>query len=449
VNLVVRGRRVVHEDRVGPAAIHVDRGRIVRVAAFDDLPHRAEVFDAGDLVVLPGLVDTHVHVDEPGRADWEGFASATRAAAAGGITTIVDMPLNSIPATTTPAALGAKCRAAGGQCTVDVGFWGGVVPGNEGELGALRRDGVLGFKCFLAPSGVPEFEAVDEAALRRALPALARLGGAPLLAHAELPAALRTPHGDSRSYRDYAASRPPAAERDAVALLARLCAEFDGRVPIHIVHVAAAAALEPLAAARAAGLPFTAETCPHYLTFTTDEVPDGATEFKCAPPLRTDQDRDALWQALARGALDLVASDHSPSPPGLKLRERGDLFAAWGGIASLQLSLAATWTEADRRRRGLAAVARWMATAPARLAGLAGRKGEIAPGCDADLVLFDPDATFTVDPRRLEHRHPVTPYAGRTLRGVVRRTYLRGEVVYDGGAFPGTPSGRLLLGRDC
>ncbi len=446
VELVVRSRRAVLPGGIGPAAVHVAGGRIAAVAAYGEVPAGVALVDAGADALLPGLVDTHVHVNDPGRTEWEGFATATRAAAAGGVTTLVDMPLNAIPPTTTRAALSAKRAAAAGRSSVDVGFWGGVVPGNAGELEPLWNDGVLGFKCFLVPSGVPEFAAAGEEDLARALPVLARLG-APLLAHAELPgpieeAAPTLDGADPRAYSTYLASRPAAAEAGAVELLARLAAETGAR--IHVVHVAAAEALPHLRRARAAGLAVTAETCPHYLCFSAGEIPGGATRFKCAPPIREAPHREALWEALAEGTLSLVASDHSPCPPAMKLPEAGDFLAAWGGIASLQVALAAVWTEAVRRGYGLGDVARWMAAAPATLAGLAGRKGAIRAGGDADLVVFDPEAEWTVEGARLEHRHSLTPYEGRRLRGVVRRTLVRGQVVYDSGRFAPHPQGELV-----
>jgi allantoinase len=434
----VRSTRVLLPQGIRPAIVVVRDGRIDAVRGHDDA-RDGESLDVGDLLVLPGLVDTHVHCNEPGRTEWEGFATATRAAAAGGVTTIVDMPLNSVPATTTLHGLAAKRQAAEGQCHVDVGFWGGVVPGNAGELEGLARRGVLGFKCFLSPSGVDEFEHVGEADLHGALPILARLG-LPLLVHAELPAALR-PIGagaDPRAYATWLASRPPEAEHQAIALLIRLAREHGTR--IHIVHLAAA---DAIATIRAAGGSITVETCPHYLSFAAERIPDGATAFKCAPPIREGRHQDGLWQALADGDIDLVASDHSPSPPAMKRLEDGDFAAAWGGIASLQLGLNAVWTGAAARGIGIERVVRWMSAAPAALAGLSERKGAIAPGRDADLVVFDPDAEWIVEPDGLEHRHPVTPYAGLRLRGRVRTTLLRGEVVYDAGRFA-PPRGVLL-----
>ncbi len=397
-DLVVRSRRVVLPDGVRPGAVHIRDGVIVAIAAFDDVPAGGRLDDAGDLVVMPGLVDTHVHINEPGRSDWEGFETATRAAAAGGVTTIMEMPLNSIPATTTVEGLAAKRRAAEGKCRVDVGFWGGVVPGNTTELEGLWDAGALGFKCFLVPSGVDEFASVSEDDLRAAMPILARLG-APLLAHAELPAPIDAAHvrvrgSDSRQYATYLATRPRAAENEAIALLIRLCRRYGVRT--HVVHLASSDALPMIDEARASGLPLTVETCPHYLTFAAEDIPDGATAFKCAPPLRERENRERLWGALACGSVQMVVSDHSPSPPAMKHLDSGDFLQAWGGISSLQITLPATWTGASARGYSLHQLAHWMCREPARLAGLA-RKGAIETGADADLVIWDPDAAFTVD----------------------------------------------------
>jgi allantoinase len=441
--LVVTSERVVLPGGIGPASIEIDHGRITAIHHPSAIEHSsgARAIDAGRLVVLPGLVDTHVHINDPGRADWEGFEHATRAAAAGGVTTLVDMPLNSIPPTTTAGGLDAKRRAARGRCHVDVGFWGGVVPGNRDELTPLALAGGLGYKCFLCPSGVPEFEHVGERDLRAAMPVLAALG-LPLLAHAELPSLLRVPDGDPRRYSTWLASRPPEGELAAIALLTRLAREFNVRV--HIVHLAAATALPTIALARAEGVPLTVETCPHYLTFAADEIADGATAFKCAPPLRPGEHREGLWQGLIHGEIDLVATDHSPSPPDLKHLDDGDFVHAWGGIASLQLGLAAVWRAAKSRRIGIDRLAEWMAAAPARLAGLDRMKGRIAIGHDADLVIWDPDSETAVDAAALYHRHPVTPYAGRTLAGRVHTTILRGDVVFENGACTPVPRGRVI-----
>lgn len=443
----VTGRRVVLPAAIRPAAVTVRGGRIQRVQPLSDFRPRpdAPVVDAGDDLVLPGFVDTHVHVNEPGRSEWEGFETATDAAAAAGITTIVDMPLNCAPVTCSTGALDAKRRAAAGRLRVDCGFWGGVVPGNRDELKPLAEAGVLGFKCFLVESGLPEFPPIGEPELRAAMREIAPLG-LPLLVHAELPgpisAAAPGRPGASRSYADWLASRPPAAETEAVRLLVNLAEETACRV--HVVHVSAVECLPILGAAKAAGLPVTAETCPHYLTFTAEEVPAGATGFKCAPPIRPAANREALWRGLIDGILDLVASDHSPCPPEARSPDEGDFFRAWGGIASLQLGPSAVWTEA--RSRGVLPdrLAAWMAAAPARLAGVADRKGRIASGADADLVILDPRAEFVVEPETLRHRHRETPYAGRRLRGVVRRTWVRGHLVYADGELTGGRPGEPL-----
>jgi allantoinase len=417
---------VVTPDGVRAAAVHLAGERIERVTGWEEIPPGQPVSDAGDLVVMPGVVDTHVHVNEPGRTEWEGFATATRAAAAGGITTLCDMPLNSIPATTSVAALDAKRRAMEGQAVVNVRFIGGVVPGNTAELEPLAQAGVCGFKCFLVPSGVAEFPPVTEAELRTAFPVLAKLR-LPLMVHAEEPAQLRPCPSGSR-YSGYLASRPREAERQAIARLVRLLEWCP--TPVHVVHLSAASSLELVRDARDRGLPLTVETCPHYLSFAAEEIPDGATEYKCAPPIRAAE-REALWNALVAGEIDLVVSDHSPCPPELK-QTRGDFCSAWGGISSLQLSLAAVWTGARARGVGPEGIARWMSAAPARLAGLDRSKGTLAAGYDADLVVWDPDASFIVDPARLLHRHQLTPYRGRELFGVVRATYVAGRLVAGG-----------------
>jgi len=444
--LVVRSRRVVTADQIAPAAIHVRGGKIERVAAWDDVPGGALLEDLGELAVLPGIVDTHVHLNEPGRTEWEGFATATRAAAIGGVTTLVDMPLNSIPPTTTREAFAAKRAAARGQCAVDVGFWGGVVPGNAGELAGLVTDGVRGFKCFLVDSGVEEFGWVGERELTPAMQILAGLG-VPLLVHAEVAgpidaATRQLAHADPRKYATYLASRPETSEEQAIAMITGLCRATGART--HIVHHSAALALPLLAAAKKIGLPLTAETCPHYLHFTAETIPDGATPFKCAPPIRSEANRELLWQALADGTLDFVASDHSPCSPGLKALEVGDFVAAWGGVSGLQLALPVVWTEASRRGHSLSDIVRWMCAGPARLAGLTGRKGSITAGADADLVVFDDTSTTTVTPESVHHRHKVTPYAGETLRGAVHATYLRGRRVAEAGRVLATELGALI-----
>ncbi|HSP62349.1 MAG TPA: allantoinase AllB [Pyrinomonadaceae bacterium] len=450
--LVIRGPRVVTENAVGPASVHVRRGYISSISIFEDVPSGCDLIEGGEgSIVMPGLVDTHVHVNEPGRTDWEGFATATRAAAAGGVTTIVDMPLNSIPATTTLAGWEAKLAAASGKCSVDVGFWGGVVPGNTGELAKLWDAGIVGFKCFLVHSGVDEFPNVTEKDLREAMPELARLG-ATLIVHAEVPGPIEAACGQTsddeieRTYEAFLRTRPRAAENEAVELMIRLGRETGCRV--HIVHHSSADALPMLREAKASGAAITAETCPHYLHFAAEEIRDGATEFKCCPPIRECENREQLWDALRDGTLDMVVSDHSPCPPGMKLREPGDFMKAWGGISSLQLRLPVMWTEACARGFTVNQLAEWLCSAPARQVGLHRRKGSIAVGCDADIVIWNPDREFRVSPSLIHHRHKLTPYAGEVLRGVVEKTFLRGQMVYDGGEFAES-KGALLLRSNC
>jgi allantoinase len=441
---IIRSERVVLPDGVRAATIIVNNGKIVAIGDHtQDSMTGASLIDAHSMVVMPGLVDTHVHVNEPGRTDWEGFQTATQAAAAGGVTTLIDMPLNSIPSTNNVAALEAKRSAATGRVHVDVGFWGGVVPGNTAHLEPLARAGVRGYKCFLTPSGVDEFENVAESDLRHAMPIVAATG-LPLLVHAEWPTQLLEPdkHADPRSYATWLHSRPPRAEQAAVDLMIALAARTGAHV--HIVHLASADALPSIIKAREEGVQLTVETCPHYLAFCAEEVRDGATAWKCAPPIRERDHRERLWRALKDGHIDLVATDHSPAPPDLKHFDDGNFIAAWGGIASLQISLPVMWTQAQRRAIPIERVAAWMSAAPARLAGLADRKGAIRVGHDADLVIIDPERGLTVDASRLYHRHPVTPYDGAQLRGLVTMTMLRGEVVYENGECIGAPTGMLL-----
>jgi allantoinase len=446
VELVIRGRRVVTEHGIEPASVHITRSYISSISIYEDVPAGAELIDAFDSIVMPGLVDTHVHINEPGRSDWEGFETATRAAAAGGVTTIVDMPLNSIPATTTLKNFEAKLAAAHDKLHVDVAFWGGVVPGNTAELKRIWDAGVVGFKCFLIHSGVDEFPNVTASHLREAMPELARLG-ALLIVHAELPgpveACCQSVAGSPvRSYRTFLDSRPREAENEAVALMIRLCEETGCRV--HIVHHSSADALSMLRDAKKSGLPITAETCPHYLHFAAEDIADGATEFKCCPPIRERENRERLWDALQDGTIDFVVSDHSPCPPEMKLREQGDFMNAWGGISSLQLRLPIMWTDASARGRTIQDLTNWLCTEPARQVGLHNLKGAIKDGYDADIVIWDPAAEVRVDAAMLQHRHKLSPYDGEVLRGVVEKTFVRGRMVYDGGEFLG-PYGEILL----
>jgi allantoinase len=437
-------RRVVLEEGVRPACVLVDAGsgRIVEIG--EAPPPGAEVHDFGDDALLPGLVDAHVHLNEPGRTHWEGFETGTRAAAAGGVTTVIDMPLNCLPETTNVAALRAKRAAAVGKCQVDWLPWGGAVNGNSAELAALAQAGVPGYKCFLIYPGCEGFGLIDEAELRAAMPVIAETG-LPLLVHAELAgpcdaAAASLAGEDWRKYATYLASRPPEAELQAIAMMIRLCREFGCRV--HIVHLSAAEALPMLREAKAEGLKLTVETCPHYLYFAAETVEDGNTLLKCAPPIRSDANRRALWQGLRDGTIDLIGSDHSPCPPEMKGLVAGSFREGWGGIASISLGLSVVWTKAFEGGFGLADVARWMAARPAALAGIEGRKGRLAAGFDADLVVFSPEANFMVSENDLYFRHRVSPYVGERLRGIVRKTYVRGHLVFDEGDFVGKPVGR-------
>ena len=444
-----RSTRVLTSNGLAPATLLVEQGRITAVAGWGEVPPANKLRDFGDSVILPGLVDSHVHINEPGRTEWEGFHTATQAAAAGGVTTLVDMPLNCAPETIDLHALKAKRNAARGQAWVDWATWGGVVRGNTDALLSLVDAGVPGFKCFLIDSGIDGFAWVDEADLRLALDRL-RGSGLPLLVHAELSGPvnaatqeLYATNADWRKYSTYLASRPDAAEMDAIAMLVRLAEEFD--TPIHIVHLASAQALPLLASARKRGLPITVETCVQYLWFAAEEIPDGATEFKCAPPIRKAANREALWDALNEGLIDIVTTDHSPCPPAMKRREEGRWDLAWGGIASLGLALPVLWTAMARRGIGIEKLGEWMAAAPARLAGLTGRKGALAAGSDADFVVFNPDTKWTVTEEHLHFRHKLSPYLGADLQGQVLETWLRGEQVYDASRFVGKPRGRELV----
>jgi allantoinase len=442
----IRSKRVVTPDGVQPATVHIRNGVIEAVASYDDVPSGKHVYDAGASVVMPGLVDTHVHINEPGRTDWEGFEKATRAAAAGGVTTLIDMPLNSIPAATTAAALETKRRAARKKCWVNVGFWGGVVPGNAGELRAIHRAGAFGFKCFLVPSGVPEFAHVDEEDLRVALPKLAALD-AVLLVHAELPDRIeeetaKLAKADPRKYKSWLRSRPPGAETKAVEMMIRLAREFKARV--HIVHLSSELSVPLIRRAKKEGVRITAETCPHYLFFASGSIPNGHTQFKCAPPIRDLQNNKKLWTALGKNTIDFVVSDHSPSPPELKCLDMGDFFKAWGGISSLQLGLPVMWTKLSGQNYSLKHLVPWMCSGPARLAGLEKQKGAIAIGYDADIVIWTPEKRFIVRAKMIQHRHNLTPYLNMPLRGAVEATFLRGELIYDQGRLVGAPQGALL-----
>ncbi|MFF3619824.1 allantoinase AllB [Streptomyces sp. NPDC002467] len=438
VELVLRSTRVITPEGTRAASVAVAGGKITAVLPHDaEVPAGARLEDFGDDVLLPGLVDTHVHVNDPGRTEWEGFWTATRAAAAGGITTILDMPLNSLPPTTTVDNLRVKQEVARAKAHIDVGFWGGALPDNVKDLAPLHDAGVYGFKCFLSPSGVDEFPLLDQEQLATSLAEITGFGGL-LIVHAEDPHHLESaPQNPGPKYADFLASRPQDAENTAIQNLIDQAKRLNARV--HVLHLSSASALPLIAAAKAEGVRITVESCPHFLTLTAEEVPDGATEFKCCPPIREAANQDVLWDALADGTIDCIVSDHSPSTADLKT---GDFATAWGGISSLQLGLPAIWTEARKRGRTLEDVVRWMSAAPAALAGLA-QKGAIEVGRDADFAVVAPEETFTVDPAELHHRNQVTAYAGKTLHGVVKSTWLRGTQIADHGT-PTEPTGLLL-----
>ncbi|UOE28035.1 allantoinase AllB [Agromyces soli] len=431
-DLVLRAERALLAGDDGApvergAEIGVRAGRIVQISPLGAGLAGARLVELGaGEVLLPGLVDTHVHVNEPGRTEWEGFASATRAAAAGGVTTIIDMPLNSIPPTVSVAALEEKRAVAAGQAVVDVGFWGGVVPGNLAELGPLVDEGVFGFKCFLLHSGVDEFPQVTPAEMEQAMAVVAERGSL-LLVHAEDAHLIdAAPHRGGPAYADFLASRPHEAEDAAIAEVIARAAKTGARA--HVLHLSSAESLPQIRAAKAAGVDLTVETCPHYLTLVAEAVPAGATAYKCCPPIRGEANRDALWQGLLDGTIDFIVSDHSPATPELKYAGDGDFEQAWGGIASLQLGLPLVWSEARRRGIPLERVVEWMSSRPADRARLQG-KGRIQVGAAADFAVFAPDEHFTVEAGTLEHRHPVTPYDGRELTGVVRTAYLAGAEI--------------------
>ncbi|MFT4518978.1 MAG: allantoinase [Halioglobus sp.] len=445
-HFALRSQRVMTAEGERAATVEIKDGLIHALLPFEATP-QCPLENLGNKVLLPGLVDTHVHINEPGRTEWEGFNTATMAAAAGGITTVVDMPLNCTPVTTTAAALQLKLDSLGNQLWVDCGFWGGVVPDNLEQLEELLQAGVLGVKSFTIHSGIDDFPQVDEHHMRRAIPLLAKYQ-VPYLIHAELDRDNTPPADIGRSYQSFLASRPRRWENDAIGLMIELMTEARdaGHQPhIHIVHLSSSDAIAAIAAARADGLNISAETCPHYLTLFAEACPDGETLYKCCPPIREDENRTALWAGLAAGDIQFVVSDHSPCTPVLKHLDSGDLELAWGGISSLQFGLSLIWTEAQQRGFTLAQVSQWMSSRPAQFAGLEDRKGEIAEGRDADLVLFDDAGEYTITPEIIKYRHKITPYKGRRVRGIVERTWLRGQMIYNEGEILGQATGQPLL----
>lgn len=439
-------KRIVTPQGTQAGALLLEGERIVGICRHSEIPANAVMHDCGNDALLPGLVDTHVHINQPGRTEWEGFQTATRAAAAGGYTTLVDMPLNCLPETTTVAAFEEKRRSAQDECFVDWAAWGGVVADNQQHILPLARAGVLGFKCFLTYPGCDGFTMVDQQQLEAALPLIAE-SGLPLLVHAELAGpidgAMETlRNADWRKYGTYLASRPDQAELEAIRLMIRLCRQYGFR--LHIVHLSTAFALEELRAARAEGLPISVETCPHYLHFASEEIADGATLLKCAPPIRSKDNQQQLWRGLRDGIIDMIVTDHSPCPPAMKHADTGRFDLAWGGIPGLSLALAVVHTECRRRGFTLEHIVRWMSTAPAALAGISHRVGSLVTGREANFIIFDTEPEFSITPDRLHYRHAISPYLNETLHGIVKATYLRGEPVYRQSSFPQTPHGREL-----
>ncbi|MEH6570180.1 MAG: allantoinase AllB [Halioglobus sp.] len=446
ITFALRSRRCIINGTEQAATVVIDGDVIVDVLGYDEKP-ACPVEDLGNKVLMPGLVDTHVHINEPGRTEWEGFNTATQAAAAGGITTVVDMPLNCTPVTTTADALQQKIDSLGNQLWIDCGFWGGVVPDSLADLEALLEAGVLGVKSFTIHSGIDDFQRVDESHIAQAIPILAK-HDVPYLIHAELDTEDTEPPEIGSRYQSFLASRPKKWENDAIDMMIELCRDAktkgsNGR--IHIVHLSSAEAIPAIAAAQQEGLNISAETCPHYLTLFAEACPDGKTLFKCCPPIREDENRQQLWQGLADGTIQFVVSDHSPCTPQLKHIDTGDIEKAWGGISSLQFGLSLIWTEARERGYSIAQIADWMATRPAQFAGLGARKGQIAPGFDADLLVFDDIGEYLITADIIKYRHKITPYEGRTVKGVVLRTYVRGAIVYQDGELTGSPRGQALL----
>ncbi len=441
-DLAISGRNICTPEGIREGVVLVNNGIIVDI--LPNLPAAAirTKIDLGELVLMPGIIDPHVHINEPGRTDWEGFATATRSAAAGGVTTLVEMPLNAEPVTTTVDAFDKKAAATEGQLHVNCGFWGGIVPGNGPEIEKLIGKGVLGFKAFLTHSGIDEFPNVTEPDLHLAMPIIAR-HHLPLLVHCELTSNVQpAPVNNPQSYKSYLSSRPRQWEDDAIALMIRLCEQY--RCRVHIVHLSSAGSIEQIKQARQKGLPVTVETAQHYLYFNAEEIPDAQTAFKCAPPIREQENNEQLWQALQEGVIDFVATDHSPAPPAMKEISSGNLMKAWGGIASLQLALPVLWTAARKRKIPVTSMARWLCEKPALLPGVQKSKGKIAKGFDADLVVWDPNKSFRVTAEALHHKHKITPYINQELYGVVEQTWLAGQLIFEQGNFPALNKGKII-----
>lgn len=442
--IAIKSTNIITPERLVKGIILIENGLIKSILPYNAAVD-AEINDIGDYVVMPGVIDPHVHINEPGRTDWEGFNTATHAAIAGGLTTLVDMPLNSAPVTTSAAAFEEKLAATNGQLHTNVGFWGGIVPGNTDEIEPLIKKGVLGFKAFLTHSGIDDFPNATEADLRKAMPIIAK-HNLPLLVHCELTDDFKPEHWDALSYKDYLSSRPKYWEDDAINLMIALCEEYNCRV--HIVHLSSANSIAATAKAKQKGLPLTVETGQHYLFFNAEDIGDGQTQFKCAPPIREKQNNDQLWEALKNGIIDFVATDHSPAPPDLKQMQTGDFQKAWGGIASLQFALSVLWTAAKQRGCTIEDMAKWLSENPSKLIGKQNSKGKIAAGYDADLVIWDPEQNFTLTEDLIQHKHKVTPYLNRELYGVVKQTYLGGARVFDNGIFTQLNQGKPILNHE-
>lgn len=440
-DFAIASQRVLTLEGEKPAAILIKGEKILDVVSIENIPENCPTEDMGNNVIMPGLVDTHVHINEPGRTDWEGFETATKAAAAGGITTLVDMPLNCIPVTTTVDALNQKIIATKDQLWIDCGFYGGLIPDNIQDLESLADAGVLGFKAFLSPSGIDEFPNISEKHLREALPILAKKG-IPVLVHAELENGA-TSSEENKTYKYFQESRPKSWENNAIKLLIQLCREFN--VHIHIVHLSSADILPEIAQTRKDGFPLTVETCPHYLHFSSERISDGDTRFKCAPPIWNGENRENLWAGLEEGIINFITSDHSPCTPELKNLEAGNFEKAWGGISSIQFALPVIWTECKHRGYSLEQLINWMSKQPAKFVGMDDLKGQISPGFDADLVCWNPDKKYIIKKEAIHHKNKLTPYEGESLYGVVNATFLRGQKVYENGQFLGNPKGKIIL----